>query len=315
MLALAPSLQSHSSHNTAVSKSASRSKPSRRPNSSSASASASSSSSSFPSSSSTAPPATATAPPTRPPAVASNSQPGPSAPLRRETVRQDSSCPPIQPPQPQQQPQHAPPPPTVDPTPSSDTPPTAFDIHAYPTNDLLRLLALLLNQIATANDSLSPQSMMQSASDASPSMSRTSSATTTDHPPIWYTLTTASRSALSSPTSHLTFHARNVPSISLESYLLRILRYCPTTNEVFLSLLVYFDRMSKLAQEATGSRFAIDSYNVHRLVIAGVTVASKFFSDVFYTNSRYAKASVCALSLILVSFLFRCSGNFIFLIA
>ena len=35
--------------------------------------------------------------------------------------------------------------------------------------------------------------------------------------------------------------------------------------------------------------FAIDSFNVHRLVIAGVTVASKFFSDVFYTNSRYAK--------------------------
>jgi len=35
--------------------------------------------------------------------------------------------------------------------------------------------------------------------------------------------------------------------------------------------------------------FAIDSYNVHRLVIAGVTVASKFFSDIFYTNSRYAK--------------------------
>ncbi|KAK4684563.1 hypothetical protein P7C73_g5615, partial [Tremellales sp. Uapishka_1] len=38
-----------------------------------------------------------------------------------------------------------------------------------------------------------------------------------------------------------------------------------------------------------GKGFAIDSYNVHRLVIAGVTVASKFFSDVFYTNSRYAK--------------------------
>ena len=35
--------------------------------------------------------------------------------------------------------------------------------------------------------------------------------------------------------------------------------------------------------------FAIDSFNVHRLIIAGVTVASKFFSDVFYTNSRYAK--------------------------
>lgn len=47
--------------------------------------------------------------------------------------------------------------------------------------------------------------------------------------------------------------------------------------------------MARLSEEATGNRFAIDSFNVHRLVIAGVTVASKFFSDVFYTNSRYAK--------------------------
>ncbi|TCD61481.1 hypothetical protein EIP91_008382 [Steccherinum ochraceum] len=44
-----------------------------------------------------------------------------------------------------------------------------------------------------------------------------------------------------------------------------------------------------LAKEANGRLFVIDSYNIHRLVIAGVTVASKFFSDVFYTNSRYAK--------------------------
>lgn len=47
--------------------------------------------------------------------------------------------------------------------------------------------------------------------------------------------------------------------------------------------------MARLANEATGKTFVIDSYNIHRLVIAGVTVASKFFSDVFYTNSRYAK--------------------------
>lgn len=39
----------------------------------------------------------------------------------------------------------------------------------------------------------------------------------------------------------------------------------------------------------TKGAFVIDSWNIHRLVIAGVTVASKFFSDVFYTNSRYAK--------------------------
>lgn len=126
-------------------------------------------------------------------------------------------------------------------------------------------------------------------------------------------LLTASAVAFSSPNATLCFHARNVPSISIEAYLQRILKYCPTTNEVFLALLVYFDRMARIGLEAqrlglpkdqaatqeqsdaqgesanANKLFAIDSFNVHRLVIAGVTVASKFFSDVFYTNSRYAK--------------------------
>jgi hypothetical protein len=41
----------------------------------------------------------------------------------------------------------------------------------------------------------------------------------------------------------------------------------------------------------------VDSFNIHRLVIAGVTCASKFFSDIFYTNSRYAKVITPYLSL------------------
>lgn len=117
------------------------------------------------------------------------------------------------------------------------------------------------------------------------------------HPPIWRTLTSASRHALST-TSSLAFHARNVPTIALEAYLTRIQKYCPASNEVFLSLLVYFDRMMKLAKETCGKVFAIDMYNVHRLVIAGVTVASKFFSDVFYTNSRYAKVRMTMYSFV-----------------
>lgn len=163
----------------------------------------------------------------------------------------------------------------------------------------------------------------------------------------------------------LAFHGKNVPSITILSYLSRIHKYCPTTYEVFLSLLVYFDRMTEMVnrgflhnmrqQASEGSSteggplpthspvpmnidshavpggqpivntppssgsmnpkepgshpaaslppspvlapgqgdlsqfFVVDSYNIHRLVIAGVTCASKFFSDVFYTNSRYAK--------------------------
>ncbi|GAA5838099.1 hypothetical protein JCM11251_004706 [Rhodosporidiobolus azoricus] len=145
------------------------------------------------------------------------------------------------------------------------------------------------------------------------------SGTPTSTSPPLTSLLTASAIALSSPSATLCFHARNVPAISIEAYLQRILKYCPTTNEVFLALLVYFDRMARIGLEARrmglpkerpgqgqgqgqgqgaaageggagkDGLFAIDSFNVHRLVIAGVTVASKFFSDVFYTNSRYAK--------------------------
>ncbi|EFI27629.1 hypothetical protein CC1G_14555 [Coprinopsis cinerea okayama7 len=272
-----------------------------------------------------------------------------------------------------------PPAPSPSPTPSSSS--TSYDISAYSSTDLLKLLASLLTQIAATNDALtssssssssssptsphppstnrSPRSSSfpHSSSSSHPSTPSSSSAThhnQRQHPPIWYTLTTASRTALSTPTSTLTFHARNIPSISLEAYLLRILKYCPTTNHVFLSLLVYFDRMARLSGEIEGDidedaedefgsvgthgigdegdrdvemrggsvtgdsstkmdvdtdlsasavapprkrakrrrpqrSFVIDSYNIHRLVIAGVTVASKFFSDVFYTNGRYAK--------------------------
>ncbi|KIJ70603.1 hypothetical protein HYDPIDRAFT_23695 [Hydnomerulius pinastri MD-312] len=179
---------------------------------------------------------------------------------------------------------HVPPPPLPQSVSSPAPPPV--DIHSYAPGDLLRLLASLLTQIASTNDALSAT---DPAAHTLSNFSHPGPSDEASRTPIWRSLTAASRSSLGNPASALTFHARNIPTIALDAYLLRILKYCPTTNEVFLALLVYFDRMSRLALDATGRTFVIDSYNVHRLVIAGVTVASKFFSDVFYTNSRYAK--------------------------
>lgn len=243
-----------------------------------------------------------------------------------------------------------------------------MDLAAFSPQELLKILAMLLHEIATANDEFQPDGGKEESSrsrragrsrDRSAPPTPVGSSEANDAsavrgyaaPPGSHlsfsdsrrpSVTTAALGALATPSSTLCFHARNVPSISIESYLLRILKYCPTTNEVFLSLLVYFDRMSRMGtgakpgangegevageaaglpraiERATGQQdlglemstrqsdgsstkdepsythpgirgFAIDSYNVHRLVIAGVTVASKFFSDVFYTNSRYAK--------------------------
>lgn len=200
-----------------------------------------------------------------------------------------------------------------------------YEISEMPVSDIIEMVAGLLTKITTTNDRQHDHLHRQI-------------------PPPEGTAGLSQQT-----TSVLAFHGKNVPSISILSYLSRIHKYCPTTYEVFLSLLVYFDRMTErsvehskstmaapsatsdtsrpttaTAQAATpppsGSLgkpsetpaqagqppsppqqdlevdalnlshfFVVDSFNIHRLVIAGVTCASKFFSDVFYTNSRYAK--------------------------
>lgn len=182
-----------------------------------------------------------------------------------------------------------------------------YEISSMPVTDIIEMVAGLLTKITTTNDR--------------------------QHEHI-NRPTTPQEGGIGSSPSHcvLAFHGKNVPSITILSYLSRIHKYCPTTYEVFLSLLVYFDRMtdvfnkrflqknagmarSESSDSAASSEtltednvnsspksasddgqeqsqfFVVDSYNIHRLVIAGVTCASKFFSDVFYTNSRYAKVS------------------------
>lgn len=193
-----------------------------------------------------------------------------------------------------------------------------YEISGMPVTDVIEMVAGLLTKITTTNDRTNNDMHRGNSQDSN----------------------SGSHSGTSS--SILAFHGKNVPSITIQSYLSRIHKYCPTSYEVFLSLLVYFDRMtekvnqnvgewraqqnrassvnsppvlsSPLIPQSTGSGtagtgatisgvsvsdayntsqfFVVDSFNIHRLVIAGVTCASKFFSDIFYTNSRYAKVGL-----------------------
>lgn len=294
-----------------------------------------------------------------------------------------------------------------------------YEISGMPIGDIIEMVAALLTKITTTND-LQHDALNRNAHH----LRQAQAQARRDE---------AGAGAAMSPLSSsvLAFHGKNVPAITILSYLTRIHKYCPTTYEVFLSLLVYFDRMtervndmvmkseearrrqleaalrlqqqqklqqrirlqqtqpavvdrgpatpravetdrdivmrdrdadddeedhgsdgdetetdSELADEddddevvdeedeeevvdddddddadaddddegaaqaaaargrsgrppasasaaAPATYFVVDSFNIHRLIIAGVTCASKFFSDVFYTNSRYAK--VCCL--------------------
>lgn len=162
-----------------------------------------------------------------------------------------------------------------------------MDIAHHDVSDVIEMVTLVLSQIVSANDALySPESRGNPL----------------ETPAVIGDYGDMLKSTL------LSFHGCNVPDISLRAYLARILKYCPATNEVFIAILVYFDRISRRLDAVSISAdeppkplsffhgsgtsnqlFVLDSYNVHRLIIASVTVASKFSSDIFYKNSRYAK--------------------------
>ncbi|KAG6068801.1 hypothetical protein E4U32_007666 [Claviceps aff. humidiphila group G2b] len=260
--------------------------------------------------------------------------------------------------------------------------PVKYEISGMPIADVIKMVAALLTKITATND-LQHDAMQRNVAHQQQANQPNDSESGHSISPLSHSV--------------LAFHGKNVPAITILSYLSRIHKYCPTTYEVFLSLLVYFDRMtervndmivrdeqvrsSQLAsqsqsvspdaspdasQKDTAMRepahetdetdsdladddndddnddddkdhdddandndddeedeemadspttaggtdesdrvesatdgqsvalnpatfFVVDSFNIHRLIISGVTCASKFFSDVFYTNSRYAK--------------------------
>jgi hypothetical protein len=105
---------------------------------------------------------------------------------------------------------------------------------------------------------------------------------------------TSANAHLNTVTTISAFHSRAIPSISIQAYLTRILKFAPFHSECLISLLIYLDRIQEVSIQRN-YRFALTSYNIHRLLITGVLVASKFQSDVFYPNSRYAKVNIYAL--------------------
>jgi hypothetical protein len=61
------------------------------------------------------------------------------------------------------------------------------------------------------------------------------------------------------------FDSRAAPHILLRDYLDRILKYTPYTNEVLLSMLIYFDRLA----ESKTNAITLNSLNIHRFIITG----------------------------------------------
>lgn len=136
----------------------------------------------------------------------------------------------------------------------------------YPTNELLEMMSRLLTKVVHTNDNLATEKNNYKSS--------------------------LSINAHADPT--LLFRGQNIPSLPINKYLQRAHHYCATSNDVYLSLLVYFDRLSQpdktsSSDQTSMPKLILDSYNIHRLIITAFTVATKFSQDIYFTNKRYAK--------------------------
>lgn len=79
------------------------------------------------------------------------------------------------------------------------------------------------------------------------------------------------------------FVSKKEPPIPLKDYLLRLYRYCPMSTAVYLATSVYLTRMS-----AVEGVISVVPKNVHRLVLAGLRVATKALEDLSYPHRRFA---------------------------
>ncbi|KZS87434.1 hypothetical protein SISNIDRAFT_395513, partial [Sistotremastrum niveocremeum HHB9708] len=88
----------------------------------------------------------------------------------------------------------------------------------------------------------------------------------------------------------LAFESHHPIPVSITDYLQRIVQYCPNTpNVTFVAILAYFDLIiHRIGTQGMG-HLQITPRNAHRLIITGISLATKFFSDTTYSHARLAK--------------------------
>eukprot|EP01055_Gregarina_sp_Pseudo9_P004312 Gregarina_sp_Pseudo_9__4311@NODE_446_length_2815_cov_13_154539_g422_i0_p1_GENE_NODE_446_length_2815_cov_13_154539_g422_i0NODE_446_length_2815_cov_13_154539_g422_i0_p1_ORF_typecomplete_len590_score128_34Cyclin/PF08613_11/7_7e03Cyclin/PF08613_11/4_3e34Cyclin_N/PF00134_23/2_9e07_NODE_446_length_2815_cov_13_154539_g422_i01581927 len=81
------------------------------------------------------------------------------------------------------------------------------------------------------------------------------------------------------------FDAVSVPEVAISDYLERLRCFFLCSPECFVLAMIYIDRLVRLYD----GKVVLCSLNIHRILVTAVMIAAKFFDDVYYSNSFYAK--------------------------
>jgi hypothetical protein len=98
------------------------------------------------------------------------------------------------------------------------------------------------------------------------------------------TLCSARESITSLENTHAVWVALSEPGITLCDYALRLLTYMHCSPSCLIVSIIYIDRLIQL-----NGNISIHTLTIHRLLLAAMVVAAKYWDDEFYKNSYYAR--------------------------
>ena len=86
------------------------------------------------------------------------------------------------------------------------------------------------------------------------------------------------------------FTNRNIPSISIKDYLLRLSKHTKVNESTIILILIYIDRICNM------NHFILTYYNIHKLILAALILAIKYNEENYYHMIYYSKIGGVSLS-------------------
>lgn len=80
------------------------------------------------------------------------------------------------------------------------------------------------------------------------------------------------------------FDAQEIPPVSIQDYLVRIMTYSRATSRNMVMCLSYIDKLSN----DQNCPIILTKHNIHRLLAISLMVASKFYEDFYIDNESWA---------------------------
>ena len=86
------------------------------------------------------------------------------------------------------------------------------------------------------------------------------------------------------------FTNKNIPSISIKDYLLRLSKHSKVNESTIILILIYIDRICNM------NHFFLSYYNIHKMILAAFILAIKYNEENYYSMIDYSKIGGVSLS-------------------